>query len=552
MGHCKPSVMGNCLTSSSQLETHSHDEEQRQHQQLRHTQYPKTNISSTSASPAMTGPTPSTLHVFCKFPFSDLKFATNNFHSSLIISKNYETTTNIVYKGRLRDQRWIAVKKYTSFAWPDRMVFASEAQRIGLYRHQRMVSLIGYCNDGDHRLLVAEFMPNCSLSMHLFESEDQMEWEMRIRIAIYLAEALGYCHSMSSVVYQELNADRVLFDQEGDPRLSCFGLISNYQEGGSCRSIDYSSPNGMPFGGFTSSSIVFFYGIILLNLFTGKEVHQMHRFRDSHITKDVSEQDFRNVIALAKMCLQGESSNRPVLETFASILRPLQKKKEVRSYIMLISKPDEPLPTSGQFSPMYEACKACNLEEVHNILAAAPYVNTKASAELSLPEGSNPDAQLLGEAKENGDKAFGEKEAANAIDFYSQVINSAGLVSPTVYARRSYCHLLQCDFESAFLDATQALYTYPGWPIAFYLQYLALVQKEETRNDCQYLLDYAAINEELWMQRNHRRLSFTYHSRLIWDKAATDTGPTGWAWVEMGRLNLFQEDGPKMHSCNLR
>lgn len=43
-----------------------------------------------------------------------------------------------------------------------------EATGVGKLRNKRIVSLIGCCAEGDERLLVAEYMPNDTLSKHLF------------------------------------------------------------------------------------------------------------------------------------------------------------------------------------------------------------------------------------------------------------------------------------------------------------------------------------------------------------------------------------------------
>lgn len=61
---------------------------------------------------------------FSEFSFSDLKAATNNFSSDYIVSESGEKAPNLVYKGRLQNRRWIAVKKFTKMAWPDPKQFA--------------------------------------------------------------------------------------------------------------------------------------------------------------------------------------------------------------------------------------------------------------------------------------------------------------------------------------------------------------------------------------------------------------------------------------------
>ncbi|MCH94043.1 putative serine/threonine-protein kinase, partial [Trifolium medium] len=107
-----------------------------------------------------------------------------------------------------------------------------EAREVGNLRNERLANLVGYCCEGEERLLVAEFMPNETLSKHLFHWETQpMKWEMRLRVALYLAEALEYCSNRGKTLYHDLNAYRILFDQDGNPRLSCFGLMKNSRDG---------------------------------------------------------------------------------------------------------------------------------------------------------------------------------------------------------------------------------------------------------------------------------------------------------------------------------
>ncbi|XP_068331212.1 serine/threonine-protein kinase BSK1-like isoform X2 [Pyrus communis] len=75
-------------------------------------------------------------------------------------------------------------------------------------------------------------MPTDTLAKHLFHWENQtIEWAMRLRVALYIAEALDYCSTEGRPLYHDLNAYRVLFDGDGDPRLSSFGLMRNSRDG---------------------------------------------------------------------------------------------------------------------------------------------------------------------------------------------------------------------------------------------------------------------------------------------------------------------------------
>ncbi|MBA0711015.1 hypothetical protein Golax_010253 [Gossypium laxum] len=234
---------------------------------------------------------------FSEFSLAELKAATNNFSSDFIVSECGEKAPNVVYKGRLQNdnnRRWIAIKKFTRLAWPDPQQFADEARGVGNFRHKRVANLIGYCCDGDERLLVAEYMPNDTLAKHLFHWENQtIEWAMRLRVALYMAEALDYCSSEGRPLYHDLNAYRVLFDENGDPRLSCFGLMKNSRDGKSySTNLAYTPPeylrnelflarmiefiNICVLGRVTPESVIFSFGTVLLDLLSGKHIPPSH------------------------------------------------------------------------------------------------------------------------------------------------------------------------------------------------------------------------------------------------------------------------------------
>lgn len=109
---------------------------------------------------------------FAEFSLAELRAATGGFAAENIVSESGEKAPNFVYRGRLqRTRRAIAVKKFPKMAWPDPKQFEEEAKGVGKLRHRRLANLIGYCCDGDERLLVAEFMPNDTLAKHLFHCE---------------------------------------------------------------------------------------------------------------------------------------------------------------------------------------------------------------------------------------------------------------------------------------------------------------------------------------------------------------------------------------------
>ncbi|XP_062019744.1 serine/threonine-protein kinase BSK1-like [Rosa rugosa] len=456
---------------------------------------------------------------FSEFSLAELKTATNNFSSEFIVSESGEKAPNVVYKGRLQNnnnnnRRWIAVKKFTKLAWPDPKQFADEAWGVGKMRHKRLANLIGYCCDGDERLLVAEYMPNDTLAKHLFHWENQtIEWAMRLRVALSIAEALDYCSSQGRPLYHDLNAYRVLFDENGDPRLSCFGLMKNSRDGKSySTNLAYTPPEYLKNGRVTPESVTFSFGTVLLDLLSGKHIppgHALDMIRgrnilllmDSHLEGNFSTEEATVVFDLASRCLQYEPRERPNTKDLASTLAPLQNKSDVPSYVMLgIPKHEEAPPTPQHpLSAMGDACSRMDLTAIHQILVMTHYKDDEGTNELSFQEWTQQMKDML-DARKRGDLAFRDKDFKSAIDSYSQFIDVGTMVSPTVYARRSLCHLLCDQPDAALRDAMQAQCVYPDWSTAFYMQAVALA-KLDMHKDAADMLNEAAALEEKRQQR---------------------------------------------------
>ncbi|KVI07735.1 Protein kinase, catalytic domain-containing protein [Cynara cardunculus var. scolymus] len=402
--------------------------------------------------------------VFSEYSLADLKAATNTFSSEFIVSESGEKAPNVVYKGRLQNRRWIAVKKFSKMAWPDPKQFADEAWGVGKLRHNRVANLIGYCCDGDERLLVAEYMPNDTLAKHLFHWENQtIEWAMRLRVALCIAEALDYCSTEGRPLYHDLNAYRVLFDENGDPRLSCFGLMKNSRDGKSySTNLAYTPPEYLRNG-------------------NNPLIHDFYSFKPIYI----------------RSFLKYEPRERPNTKDLVTTLAPLQNKPDVPSYQMLgIPKHEEaPATPPHPLSPMGDACSRMDLTAIHQILVMTHYKDDEGTNELSFQEWTQQMRDML-EARKRGDLAFRDKDFRTAIDCYSQFIDVGTMISPTVYARRSLCHLMCDQPDAALRDAMQAQCVYPDWSTAFYMQAVALAKLDMHKDAVDMLNEAAALEDK--------------------------------------------------------
>ncbi|KNA03595.1 hypothetical protein SOVF_207630 [Spinacia oleracea] len=440
---------------------------------------------------------PDGLPAFREFSIEQLKTATSGFAVENIVSEHGEKAPNIVYKGKLENQNRIAVKRFNRSAWPDARQFLEEAKAVGQLRSNRLASLLGCCCEGDERLLVAEFMPNETLAKHLFHWEAQpMKWPMRLRVAFYLSQALEYCTIKGRALYHDLNAYRVLFDEEGDPRLSCFGLMKNSRDGKSySTNLAFTPPEYLRNGRVTPESLIYSFGTLLLDLLSGKHIppsHALDLIRDRNIQTlmdsclegQFSNDDGTELVRLASRCLQYEPRERPNPKSLVAALIPLQKETEVPSHVLM------GIPHGAAdltLSPLGEACSRKDLTAIHEILEGIGYKDDEGAAtELSFQMWTSQMQDTL-TSKKKGDVAFRQKDFKIAIECYSQFIDVGTMLSPTIFARRSLCYLMNDMPQEALEDASQAQVISPVWHIASYLQAAALFALER-ENEAQLAL----------------------------------------------------------------
>ncbi|PIA32691.1 hypothetical protein AQUCO_04400111v1 [Aquilegia coerulea] len=444
--------------------------------------------------------------IFKEYSLSELRNATNGFSSDYIVSESGEKAPNVVYRAKLENNRLVAVKRFSKLSWPDAHQFIVEAAGVGKLRHKRLVNLIGCCAEGDERLLVAEFMPNDTLSKHLFHWDKQpLPWEMRLRVTQYIAQALDHCNTENRRIYHDLNAYRILFDEDGDPRLSSFGLMKNSRDGKSySTNLAYTPPEFLRTGRVIPESVIYSYGTILLDLLSGKHIPPSHALdlirgknvlllMDSSLEGQYANEDATKLVELASKCLQSEARDRPNTKFLVTSVAPLQKQREVASYVLMgLQKNTAVLPT--MLSPLGKACARMDLTAVHDILLKTGYKDEEgAENELSFQEWTQQVQDMLN-TKKFGDIAFRDKDFKSAIDYYSKLVVMMSVPSATIFARRALAYLMSGQPELALRDAMQAQVCIPEWPTAFYLQALAL-SKLGMETDAQDMLNDGAAFE---------------------------------------------------------
>jgi hypothetical protein len=132
-----------------------------------------------------------------------------------------------VYKGVVASdpKRFVAIKKLEKVAGEGEKEFKTEVSVICQTHHKNLVRLLGYCDEGEHRLLVYEYMSNGSLASFLF-GISRPHWNQRVQIAFGIARGLMYLHEECStqIIHCDIKPQNILLDEYFTPRISDFGL----------------------------------------------------------------------------------------------------------------------------------------------------------------------------------------------------------------------------------------------------------------------------------------------------------------------------------------
>ncbi|XP_011025243.1 PREDICTED: LOW QUALITY PROTEIN: G-type lectin S-receptor-like serine/threonine-protein kinase RLK1 [Populus euphratica] len=156
------------------------------------------------------------------FTYSELERSTGGFKEEL-----GSGAFGTVYKGALanEDKPLIAVKKLDKMAGEGDKEFNTEVKVIGRTNHKNLVQLVGFCNEGQHRLLVYEYMSNGSLANFLF-GDSRPNWNRRMQIAFDIARGLLYLHEECSfqIIHCDIKPQNILLDESLNARISDFGL----------------------------------------------------------------------------------------------------------------------------------------------------------------------------------------------------------------------------------------------------------------------------------------------------------------------------------------
>nr|XP_043617515.1 receptor-like cytosolic serine/threonine-protein kinase RBK1 [Erigeron canadensis] len=281
------------------------------------------------------------------FSFHELVVATNGFHIDNLLGKGGHAE---VYRGCLPDGQIVAVKKITKKEKKDEDRvgdFLSELGIIAHINHPNAARLIGFSSDTDLHL-VLQFAPHGSLATLLHNSEDNIDWNIRFKIAIGIAEGLQYLHYECNkrIIHRDITASNILLTEDYEPQISDFGLakwlpdkwaqqIVSPVEG----TFGYMAPEYFMHGVIHEKTDVFAFGVLLLELITGRRAVDSHQkslviwakplleegyvkeLVDPRLGNDYQLVEVKRTIVVASSCIHHMPDMRPNMKRVVQMLK---------------------------------------------------------------------------------------------------------------------------------------------------------------------------------------------------------------------------------------
>ncbi|XP_073315152.1 serine/threonine-protein kinase PBS1 [Primulina huaijiensis] len=279
------------------------------------------------------------------FTFRELAAATCNFRPESFLG---EGGFGRVYKGRLPNGQVVAVKQLDRNGLQGNREFLVEVLMLSLLHHSNLVSLIGYCAEGEQRLLVYEFMPLGSLEDHLHDlppDKEPLNWNTRMKIAAGAAKGLEHLHDKANppVIYRDFKSSNILLGEGYFPKLSDFGLAKLGPTGDKSHvstrvmgTYGYCAPEYAMTGQLTVKSDVYSFGVVFLELITGRKAidstlpqgeqnlvawarplfndrRKFSKLADPRLQGKFPIRGLYQALAVASMCIQEQAAGRPLI-----------------------------------------------------------------------------------------------------------------------------------------------------------------------------------------------------------------------------------------------
>ncbi|GAB2301154.1 hypothetical protein Dimus_035187 [Dionaea muscipula] len=287
------------------------------------------------------------------FTVASLQEYTHSFSQENLVG---EGILGSIYRAELPDGMLVAVKKLNTAASRSQSdaEFVQLVYTISKYQHENVVKLIGYCSEYKQRLLIYEYCINGTLydALHYDEEiHNKLSWDRRIKIALGAARALEYLHEgcWPPVMHKSFKSANILFYDNFEPRVSDCGLVTMFSDGSASQLVGtgYDAPE-LELGSYTQQSDAFSFGVVMLELLTGRKPFDRSRPRGEQLLVRWAIPRLHDINALSKMvdpslngaypskslsrfadiislCIQAEPGFRPPMSEIVNLLKLFQR-----------------------------------------------------------------------------------------------------------------------------------------------------------------------------------------------------------------------------------
>ncbi|KAM0915933.1 hypothetical protein ACQ4PT_010504 [Festuca glaucescens] len=263
-----------------------------------------------------------------------------------------------VYRGRLPEGKEVAVKQLRDGSGQGEREFQAEVEIISRVHHRHLVSLVGYCIANSQRLLVYDFVCNDTLHYHLHgHGRPLLDWSARVKIAAGAARGIAYLHEdcHPRIIHRDIKSSNILLDNNFDALVADFGLARLALDAVThvttrvMGTFGYMAPEYASSGKLTEKSDVFSFGVVLLELMTGRkpvdasrplgdeslvewarpllsralETGNLEELVDSRLEKNFNEVEMFRMLESAAACIRHSSSKRPRMSQVVRVLDSL-------------------------------------------------------------------------------------------------------------------------------------------------------------------------------------------------------------------------------------
>lgn len=212
--------------------------------------------------------------------FEELEKATSGFSENYLIGNGM---LGKVYKAILPNGWTLAIKKLNE--WENlEDEFVSEITTLGGLRHRNLLPLIGFCAEKENRFLVYKYMPNGSLHEWLHSNEEKakiLDFPLRVKMALGIAKGLAWLHHGYElhVTHGSISTRCILLDQNFEPKISNFWEAKFWSKNDTA--LSWSLFPVAEYSGLGSyKQDIYCFGVVLLELVTGKEPHELTSSRN--------------------------------------------------------------------------------------------------------------------------------------------------------------------------------------------------------------------------------------------------------------------------------